>query len=112
MLNLKTKLSYGIGELAVEIPGNILVFFLLFFLTSVAGLNPALAGSVLLIGKLFDAINDPIIGLLSDRTRSPLGKRYPSGKGFLPAGAIRPNLCCCCSKCNLSLACSTLVCSF
>ncbi len=76
-LNLPTKVAYGVGELGGEIPGNILVFFLLFFLTNVAGLNPTLAGSVLLIGKVWDAINDPMIGYLSDRTRSPLGRRYP-----------------------------------
>ncbi|WP_446359697.1 MFS transporter [Coleofasciculus sp. G2-EDA-02] len=64
-LNLPTKLAYGAGELGGEIPGNILVFFLLFFLTNVAGLNPTLAGSVLLIGKVWDAINDPMIGYLS-----------------------------------------------
>jgi GPH family glycoside/pentoside/hexuronide:cation symporter len=76
-LNFKTKFAYGVGELGKEIPGNILVFFLLFFLTNVAGLNPTLAGSVLLVSKVWDAINDPLIGWLSDRTRSPLGRRYP-----------------------------------
>lgn len=50
-LSLRTKIAYRVGGLGVEISNNILVFFLLFFLTSVAGLNPTLAGSVLLIGK-------------------------------------------------------------
>ena len=71
-LSLRTKLAYGVGELGGEIPNNILVFFLLFFLTSVAGLNPTLAGSVLLIGKVWDAINDPMIGILSEA----LTRRY------------------------------------
>jgi GPH family glycoside/pentoside/hexuronide:cation symporter len=70
-LTLTAKLSYGLGELAGELPNNILVFYLLFFLATVAGVNPTLAGSVLLVGKLWDAINDPIIGWLSDRTRCP-----------------------------------------
>ncbi|MBD0346228.1 MAG: MFS transporter, partial [Coleofasciculus sp. Co-bin14] len=88
-LNLKTKLAYGVGELGGEIPNNILVFFLLFFLTNVAGLNPTLAGSVLLIGKVWDAINDPMIGWLSDRTRSPLGRRYPwMLGGAIPLGML------------------------
>ncbi len=90
-LSLRTKLAYGVGGLGVEIPNNILVFFLLFFLTNVAGLNPTLAGSVLLIGKVWDAINDPMIGILSDRTRSPLGRRYP----WMLAGAIPLGLCFC-----------------
>jgi GPH family glycoside/pentoside/hexuronide:cation symporter len=76
-LTLKTKLSYGTGMLTASILGNIVIFFLLFFMTDVAGLNPALAGSVLLLGRLWDAINDPMVGWLSDRTRSPWGKRYP-----------------------------------
>lgn len=88
-LNVRTKLAYGVGELGGEIPSNILVFFLLFFLTNVAGLNPTLAGSVLLVGKVWDAINDPMIGILSDRTRSPLGKRYP----WMLAGAIPLGVC-------------------
>ena len=71
-LTLTTKLSYGLGELAGELPNNILVFYLLFFLTTVAGLNPTLAGSVLLVGKLWDAINDPMIGWLSEA----LTRRY------------------------------------
>lgn len=52
-------------------------FSLRFFLTDVAGLNPGLAGLVLLVGKIWDAINDPIVGVLSDRTKSRLGRRLP-----------------------------------
>jgi glycoside/pentoside/hexuronide:cation symporter, GPH family len=83
-LTLKTKLSYGTGMLSASILGNILIFFLLFFLTDVAGLNPALAGSVLLLGRLWDAVNDPMIGWLSDRTRTRWGRRYP----WMLAGAV------------------------
>jgi GPH family glycoside/pentoside/hexuronide:cation symporter len=83
-LTLRTKLSYGTGMLAASILGNILIFFLLFFMTDVAGLNPALAGSVLLLGRLWDAVNDPMVGWLSDRTQSRWGRRYP----WMVAGAI------------------------
>lgn len=76
-LDLKTKLGYGVGELSKEIPGSILVFFLLFFFTDVVGLSPGLAGSVLLIGKVWDAVNDPLVGWLSDRTQSRWGRRFP-----------------------------------
>jgi glycoside/pentoside/hexuronide:cation symporter, GPH family len=76
-LTLKEKLAYGAGDLGTAITTNILSFFLLFFFTNVAGLDPALAGLVLLIGKIFDAINDPIIGVLSDRTTSKMGRRLP-----------------------------------
>lgn len=51
-------------------------FFLLFYLTDVAGINPAIVGSALLFGKLtWDAINDPLFGYWSDRTRSRFGRR-------------------------------------
>ncbi|MEM7556112.1 MAG: MFS transporter [Cyanobacteria bacterium P01_A01_bin.84] len=88
-LNLKTKLTYGVGELAGAIPNNILVFFLLLFLTKVAGINPGLAGGIILVGKAWDAVNDPIIGWLSDRTRSRLGRRYP----WMLYGAIPLAIC-------------------
>lgn len=40
-------------------------------------MNASLAGSIILVGKAWDAFNDPLIGWLSDKTRSPLGRRYP-----------------------------------
>ncbi|MBW4467509.1 MAG: MFS transporter [Pegethrix bostrychoides GSE-TBD4-15B] len=77
-LSLSTKLAYGAGDLGTAITANILGFYLLVFFTNVAGLNVGLAGSVLLIGKIWDAINDPMVGMLSDRTRSERwGRRYP-----------------------------------
>ncbi|MEA5534372.1 MFS transporter [Crocosphaera sp. XPORK-15E] len=76
-LKFSTKLAYGIGELSGSLPSNILVFFFLFFLTDVVGLNPSLAGMIIMVGKIWDAINDPLIGWLSDRTRSRFGRRYP-----------------------------------
>lgn len=71
------KLAYGAGELGPAMAGSTMIFFQMIFLTNVAGLNPALAGSVLMVGKIWDAINDPLIGWLSDRTRSRWGRRLP-----------------------------------
>lgn len=76
-LHFTTKLAYGAGDFGPAIAANILVFYLLFFFTNVAGLPPGLAGSILMIGKISDAINDPIIGVLSDKTRSRWGRRLP-----------------------------------
>lgn len=76
-LNFGTKLAYGAGDLGPAITANILAFFLLLFFTNVAGIKPAFAGSILLVGKVWDAINDPIVGVLSDRTRSKWGRRLP-----------------------------------
>ncbi|MUL37593.1 MFS transporter [Gloeocapsopsis dulcis] len=76
-LNLKTKLAYGAGDLGPAFTANITAFFLLVFFTNVAGISPGLAGTILLIGKIWDAINDPIVGVLSDRTTSRWGRRLP-----------------------------------
>ncbi|NEP60857.1 MAG: MFS transporter [Symploca sp. SIO2G7] len=86
-LSFKTKFTYGIGELGTAIPIGLAIFYLLFFLTEVVGLSPKLAGTVLLIGRVWDAVNDPVIGWLSDRTRSRWGRRYPwLVLGALPLG--------------------------
>ena len=76
-LNPKTRLAYGVGEIAGALPNSVSAFFFLFFLTNVAGLEPTLAGAAVLFGKVWDAFSDPVVGWLSDRTRSPLGRRYP-----------------------------------
>lgn len=83
-LNLKTKLAYGAGDLGPAMSANIMAFFLLVFFTNVAGISPGIAGTILLISKIWDAINDPIVGVLSDRTQSRWGRRLP----WLLYGAI------------------------
>lgn len=75
-LSLGTKMAYGAGDMGAGITATLLAFSLLIFLTNVAGLDPALAGRVLLIGKIWDAVNDPLVGVLSDRTRSRWGRRH------------------------------------
>lgn len=76
-LNLTTKLAFGAGDIGPALTANILVFFLMPFFTNVAGLSPAIAGSILFVGKIADAINDPIIGVFSDRTQTRWGRRIP-----------------------------------
>jgi GPH family glycoside/pentoside/hexuronide:cation symporter len=76
-LYFTTKLAYGSGDMGPAITANILVFYLLYFFTNVAGLPAGLASMILAIGKVADAINDPIAGILSDRTRTPWGRRLP-----------------------------------
>jgi glycoside/pentoside/hexuronide:cation symporter, GPH family len=88
-LSFATKLAYGAGDLGPAMTANVLGVFLLIFFTNVAGLNAVMAGSVLMIGKVWDAINDPIVGMLSDRTRSRWGRRHPWMLfGAIPFGII------------------------
>lgn len=84
-LKLKTKLAYGAGDLGPAITANITVFFLLIFFTNVAGIPAGLAAMILLIGKVWDAVNDPLVGVLTDKTKSRRwGRRLP----WLLYGAI------------------------
>ncbi|MEH1928444.1 MFS transporter [Nostoc sp.] len=77
-LDFKTKLAYGAGDLGPAITANISVFYLLFFFTNIAGIPAGLAGAILMIGKIWDGINDPVIGFLSDKTKSRRwGRRLP-----------------------------------
>lgn len=71
----RTKLLFSTGDLSISIPLALVMFFQLYFLTDVAGLRPDLAGWAVGIGRLWDAVNDPLFGLLSDRIRSPWGRR-------------------------------------
>ena len=88
-LTLWSKLAYAVGGLAHSVgPGTIVAFWYLFFLTDVAGLAPSLAGLTIIIGGVWDAVNDPLIGWLSDRTRTRWGRRRPYLLfGALPYGA-------------------------
>ncbi len=75
-LTLGTKFRYGLADLGFSLITSAIQFFLLFYYTDVAGINPALAGSALMVGKLtWDAVNDPLFGYWSDRTRSRFGRR-------------------------------------
>ncbi|MDD3831758.1 MAG: MFS transporter [Clostridia bacterium] len=72
---LKAKLSYGAGDMYGG--GAFLVFSLLYmnFLTLVEGLPVATATVIIFIGKIWDAVTDPLVGRLSDKTRSRFGRR-------------------------------------
>jgi GPH family glycoside/pentoside/hexuronide:cation symporter len=75
-LSLGTKIKYGIADLGFALLGSAVQVYLLYYYTDVAGINPAIAGSALLVGKLtWDAFNDPLFGYLSDRTKSRFGRR-------------------------------------
>ncbi len=74
-LPLRTKLLYSTGDLSTSVPLAILMFFQLYFLTDVAGLRPDYAGWAIGASRLWDAVNDPLFGLLSDRIRTRWGRR-------------------------------------
>lgn len=83
-----TKAIYALGDLTINTAlASLALVYTSFFLTQVAGLRPALAGLVPLIGRVIDAFCDPLMGRLSDRTRWRGGRRRPYFLlGALPFG--------------------------
>lgn len=71
------KLGYGIGDFYGGGAGTLISFFYLVFLTDVVRISPGLAGTVILVSKIYDSITDPFEGVISDRTRTKLGRRRP-----------------------------------
>ncbi len=78
------KVVYGFGDLALAIRQTAFQFALLPFFTDVVMLAPWLAGLGKMLGLVWDGVNDPVTGYVSDRTRTRLGRRRP----FLIAAAV------------------------
>jgi GPH family glycoside/pentoside/hexuronide:cation symporter len=76
-LSFFTKLAFGAGDLGPAIVAAVNGFFLNAFLRDVAGLRPAAVGTIFLLAKIWDAVNDPLVGALTDRTRTRWGRRRP-----------------------------------
>jgi len=76
-LTRRTKILYGSGDIGFSLTSTIVGAYLAIFLTDVVGLSPGLAAISILVGKSWDWINDPIIGHISDRTRTRWGRRRP-----------------------------------
>lgn len=69
--------SYGLGDAGTGMAASLLGFYLFVFYTAAAGLPAWMAGAVLMVGRLWDGVNDPIIGWLSDKTHTRWGPRLP-----------------------------------
>lgn len=76
-LPLSTKLLYGTGDWGMASYNTLRQIFYAIFLTDVVGLDPRLASVAVFVGILWDAINDPLVGMLSDRLHTRWGRRRP-----------------------------------
>ena len=72
-----TLIAYGVGQISPSVKGNLLGAFLLYYYNQVLGLSPGLAGVALALALVVDAVSDPLMGYLSDHTRSRFGRRHP-----------------------------------
>jgi glycoside/pentoside/hexuronide:cation symporter, GPH family len=76
-LSVKTKLAFGAGDLGAAIVAGVSGFFLQTFFLDVALLPASMISVVFFVATIWDAINDPLTGSLSDRTKSRFGRRRP-----------------------------------
>ena len=76
-LTLKEKFAYGLGDMASNIVYQAVINVLMYFYTDVYGIEAAAAGTLMIAVRFFDAIIDPIMGAVADRTRTKWGRYRP-----------------------------------
>lgn len=76
-LSTKEKIGYGLGDTASNFFFQTFNIFLLYYYTDVFGLAPAAVGTMFLLARFWDAVNDPLMGVLADRTVTKHGKYRP-----------------------------------
>ena len=76
-LKFREKFGYGLGDAASNFFFQVFNLFLLYYYTDVYGLAPAAVGTMFLVTKVIDAVSDPVMGLIADRTQSRWGKFRP-----------------------------------
>ena len=77
MAKLSEKIGYGFGDFASSMFWKIFSYYLPIFYSDVFGLKPLHAATLLLVTKLYDAISDPVMGIIADRTNTKWGKYRP-----------------------------------
>jgi GPH family glycoside/pentoside/hexuronide:cation symporter len=76
-LRFREKLGYGVGDTASHFVWDMVGFWLLVFYTDTLGIEPATAGTIMLIARVWDMVTDPVMGVVSDRTKTRFGKFRP-----------------------------------
>jgi Na+/melibiose symporter-like transporter len=76
-LSLKEKVGFGLGDTATNFVYQTLQYFIIFFYTDIFGISVAAAGTLFLVARIFDAVSDPVMGAIADRTTTRWGKFRP-----------------------------------
>ncbi len=77
MARLSEKIGYGFGDMASSMFWKIFSFFLPFFYSNIFGLSLIDAGMLMLVTRVWDAVSDPMMGVICDRTHTRWGKYRP-----------------------------------
>lgn len=77
MITVREKIAYGLGDTASNIIFQTVMMFLLVFYTDVVGISPAIVGTIFLAVRILDAVTDPLMGALCDRTHTRWGQFRP-----------------------------------
>ena len=76
-LTWPSRISYGIGAFGKDLVYAIVATFYMFYLTDICKISPIFVGNLFLVARIFDAVNDPIMGLIVDNTHTRWGKFRP-----------------------------------
>jgi len=76
-ISIKEKIGYSLGDCAANVYFQMYIVFLMYFYTDVFGISAAVVGTMFLVSRTWDAINDPLMAALADRTKSRWGKYRP-----------------------------------
>ena len=87
-VSFSRKMAYGFGAVAFGVKNNGFDYFFLIFYSQVMGVSAYLVSLALMIALIVDALSDPLIGYLSDNTRSRWGRRHPFMYGAAIPAAI------------------------
>ena len=88
-LTVAQRLGYGVGDLGINLYFIAAMTYLPFFYTDVFGLSAAVATGVFLVARIIDAVTDPMMGMIAERTKSKWGRLRPHIRyGALPLGLI------------------------
>jgi GPH family glycoside/pentoside/hexuronide:cation symporter/probable glucitol transport protein GutA len=92
-LSLLSKVSYGLGDFASNLSWTFIASYFAIFLTDMAGIEAAIVSAMLLMTKIWDGVNDPIVGAIEERTKSKHGRFRPWILYCCPLLAITNVLC-------------------
>ena len=76
-ISIREKCCYGLGDLACNTMFTLVSTYIMFFYTDIAGIGLMAVGTIMAVSRVVDAITDPLMGIIVDKTKSKWGKARP-----------------------------------